>query len=156
MAARDFPGPSDHDRQPHQREVTVTTQPTEPDQVVDLEISQQRGTFEALVAMAAMFPNLPGGYIVVRAATTMWSASISLQMESPQAFEQWRVALQVSPADVTLYQHGDGSWLAADAVFGGISIHLTGHHLVLTNEQAAEPRDLSAPVVVPLAQAVTA
>jgi hypothetical protein len=145
MAARDFPGPSDHDRQPHQREVTVTTQLTEIDQISDLEISRQRAAFEALAVMAATFANLPGGYITVHSATSLTPyPRISLQMDTGQAFEQWRIALQIDPATVTLHRSDSRGWLAADGEFAGIPVHMTGHHLPLTDEQAAEPRDLTA------------
>jgi len=142
MAARDFPGPSDHDRQPHQREVTVTTQPTEKIAAPWGPISEMAGAVETLAALIEQHPTLPDAYITVHAPFRGSPSTFDMQLQTATEFEAWREALGIDPAKVALYAPGENSWVGADGHVQDVTVRLTGHALVLTWEQMDQPRTL--------------
>lgn len=93
--------------------------------------SEQAPVFEALMAIAAEFAELPRPYIVVLST----GPSFILQLMHPSHFEAWREALGLPTASVEL--HGSASvWLATSSRFRGVAFELTGHGVPLTAEQA--------------------
>lgn len=106
-------------------------------------LAQQMPAAEALVGLTKMLGHLPAPYVVVHSTPPV----IALQLNTPSEFETWRTALQLAPDTVTLHAYVDTAWLAADTVFRGVEVHLTGHGLPLTLEQAEtvqEPLAVSA------------
>lgn len=97
-------------------------------------INDQLPAFEALAALAEAFPQLPRPYVVVASV----GDRVDVQLNSPEAFEEWRAALGVAPASVTLHSYGGSVWLATAVVFGGVPTELRGHGVPLTPAQAAE------------------
>jgi hypothetical protein len=88
----------------------------------------------ALVELVGMFGHLPRPYVTL--PTT--SPRLTLQTDSPSAFEAWRVALQVGADDVDLRGiDGGESWLAAEGVFRGVVVELTGFGLRLAPQAVA-------------------
>ncbi|MEV0441864.1 hypothetical protein AB0I84_06135 [Streptomyces spectabilis] len=98
-------------------------------------------TVEALRGMIAMFRPLP------RPRITLYPSldGLDLSLSSPDAFERWRVALQIAPLAVRLHAFGDGAWLEADGLFHGVAVHMAVHGLQLTEEQALTPPPRSVP-----------
>lgn len=140
MAARDFPGPDDHDRQPHQREVTVTTQTIEPSG----PISAMSTAVAVLARLIEQHPTLPDAYITIHApfqgVVTHFAAHFDLQLRNTSEFEAWREALGIDPMDVVLHAPGSNSWLDATTKVDGLKVDISGHGLGITPEQAIEPR----------------
>lgn len=130
-----------------EKEVTVTSQTTEPVEYAEPAISRELSAFDALASLARMFPALPGGYVVVHAPMRYAPAPrIGLQLDTPQAFEQWRAALQIAPADIDLLSNSHGAWLAATAVFHGIEMRVTGHAVPLSHDVASTRQQQDATV----------
>ncbi|WP_030569724.1 hypothetical protein [Streptomyces aureocirculatus] len=90
---------------------------------------------QALVGLTEMFGHLPMSDVILRAAPR----EIVLRPPSPDAFEQWRAALQITPDSVSLRAFGGCAWLQADGVFQGVAVHMSVHDLPLTEEQAETP-----------------
>ncbi|MEU7416766.1 hypothetical protein [Streptomyces antibioticus] len=106
--------------------------------------SEQAPVFEALMALAAEFAELPRPYIVVQ-TTGCW---FTVQLMHPSHFEAWREALGL-PADlVDLVAGGSSVWLASSDRFRGVRFELTGHGVPLTVEQASAPRVADESLVV--------
>lgn len=93
--------------------------------------SEQAPVFEALMAIAAEFAELPRPYIVVLNT----GPSFILQLSHPSHFEAWREALGLPVASVEL-EGWSSVWLAAASQFRGVAFELTGHGVPLTAEQA--------------------
>lgn len=120
------------------------TEPTTP------PISAQCEAAEALVALIGMFGSLPGGYITIHRKYSL-PVKLGLQLESPQAFEQWRTMLEIAPSAVDAQSNGKGGgWLRAEGVFHGVVVDLSGHGVTLPVLQE-EPQAADEP-----AEAVTA
>lgn len=116
----------------------MITETTEPVEAAEPAISTQLSAFDALVSLARMFPALPGGYVMVHAPTRYAPAPrIGLQLDTPHAFEQWRAALQIAPADIDLLSNAHATWLAATAVFHGIEVRVTGFAVPLSHDVAS-------------------
>lgn len=100
-------------------------------------------TVEALRGMIAMFrpAELPKPRITFYASLD----GLDLSLATPDAFERWRVALQIAPHAVTLHAFGDGAWLEADGLFQGVAVHMAVHGLPLTEEQALTPPPWNVP-----------
>ncbi|WP_086768134.1 hypothetical protein [Streptomyces bobili] len=97
--------------------------------------SEDAPVFEALMALAAEFAELPRPYIVVHGS----GPSFVLQLMHPSHFEAWRDALGLPTSAVKL--HGTTSvWLATSSRFRGVAFELTGHGVPLTAEQANAPQ----------------
>lgn len=121
--------------------ITETTEPVEP------AISTQLSAFDALASLARMFPTLPGGYVMVHAPMRYAPAlRIGLQLDTPHAFEQWRAALQIAPADIDLLSNAHGTWLAATALFRGIEMRVTGFAVPLSHDVASTRQQQDAAV----------
>lgn len=94
--------------------------------------SDQAPAFQALSTLTAEFAELPRPYIVVYSSGPN---AFQLQLSHPSHFEQWRTALQLPTSSVELKAGGKSMWLAADTVFRGVPVHLTGHGVPLTGAQ---------------------
>lgn len=97
-------------------------------------LDQAQATVTALGCLVIEFPGLPAPYITIHTS----SSRLDLQLETPAAFECWRAALSVPTAAVTLHAYSDAVWLAADARYEGVTVHLSGFGVPLTVEQARE------------------
>lgn len=115
-------------------EITDTTA-----QLSEPRIAQFGGhepAIEALAELVQMFRHLPKPYVTL----TRSIARLGLQLDSPSEFEQWRTALQIAPDTVDAKKSESDAWLAANGVFRGIEVRLTGFGLVLPQEKAATAR----------------
>lgn len=97
-----------------------------------------RAVVEALNVLVQEFGELPAPYFNAHA---LQSPAVGLLADSPEAFEQWRVALKIEPSAVTLHGYGESVWLHATTTFRGVKLDLSGHGLPLTVEQAASSPD---------------
>lgn len=117
----------------------MTTEITEPTtQVSELDTAQfeeQTPVIEALAELNKMFGHLPKPYITI----SRFGGALGLQLGSPSAFEQWRTALQIAPDAVDAHNRESDSWLAANGIFRGVEVRLTGFGLVLPCEQSEAP-----------------
>ncbi|MDX3033736.1 hypothetical protein [Streptomyces scabiei] len=100
-------------------------------------ISGQSSATKVLADLIDQYPELPSAYIVIHRPAYGSPATLNLQLNTVNCFEQWRTALGFSPMDVELYP----SWVAVDGTHMGVPVSLTAHDIWLTTEQAAEPRD---------------
>lgn len=125
-------------------EVTVTTEITEPATQAEApkppQTSELVPAAEALVELACMFGRLPRPYVMFHTSYVR----IDLQLDSPAGFEAWRTALQIAPGDVQLKEFQGNTWLAADGVYRGVPVWLTGHGLSLSAEAVEAPQAVSA------------
>lgn len=108
----------------------MTTETTE---ATSDPIGWQRPAVQALADLIDLHPALPEAHITIHVAYKN-PAQIGLQLETPQDFEQWRSALGIDPADVTLHVTVGNSWLAADAVRESTRVHITGFGVLLAAE----------------------
>ncbi|MFF8482396.1 hypothetical protein [Streptomyces antibioticus] len=106
--------------------------------------AEQAPVFEALMALAAEFADLPRPYIVVH-TTGCW---FTVQLGHPSHFEAWRDALGLPTDLVDLVASRSSAWLASSAHYRGVRFELTGHGVPLTPEQASAPRVVGESVVV--------
>ncbi|MFE9645278.1 hypothetical protein ACFYO0_14415 [Streptomyces sp. NPDC006365] len=108
------------------------TEPTAQVSVPDTaRFDEQAPAIEALAELSQMFGHLPRPYITIN----RFSQGMGLQLDSPSAFEQWRTALQIAPDSVEAHDNKTNAWLAADGVFRGVAVRLTGFGLALPSEQ---------------------
>jgi hypothetical protein len=124
----------------------VTTEITRPAHTDDAEptISEQQAALQAMASLSSVFGSLPGAYLMIHAPYMPGLPTrIGMQLNSPQAFEQWREVLQIPSMAINLHTKDDGSWLSADIDTYGVPLHLTGFGVPLTADQAFEPRDTS-------------
>lgn len=109
-----------------------TTQASESDTT---RFEEQTPAIEALTELNQMFGHLPKPYVTIHSS----SLKVGLQLDSPSGFEQWRTALQIAPDMVNAHSNETNAWLAADGVFRGVGVRLTGFGLVLPAEQTEAP-----------------
>ncbi|MFJ4649512.1 hypothetical protein ACIP6Q_39260 [Streptomyces bobili] len=98
--------------------------------------SEDAPVFEALMALAAEFAELPRPYIVVHST----GAGFVLQLMHPSLFEAWREALRLPADKVQLHVTANSTWLSSWGRFRGVAFELTGHGVPLLAEQAEAPR----------------
>lgn len=89
--------------------------------------ADQAAVANALVELVRLFGHLPKPYINFPTSVLL----IALQTRSPAAFEAWRTALQIAPEGVELKVFQGDAWLAAEGVFCGVTVELTGFGLAL-------------------------
>lgn len=111
----------------------MTTETTGP-------ITGQRSAVQLLAALIDQHPELPNAYIVIAQPWKGAPSRLDLMPETPTGFEQWRTALGIAPASVTLHPHGRDSWVAAETVRQGSRISIAAHGIVLTHDQLSAPR----------------
>ncbi|MFF9205101.1 hypothetical protein ACF1AE_25435 [Streptomyces sp. NPDC014986] len=114
----------------------MTIQITEPGTPAGVPVTPFADTAlvaEALAELVRMFGHLPMPYITFPSSTRV----LSLQADSPSAFEAWRTALQIGPDDVALKEFGGDAWLSTAGVFRGVTVELTGFGLRLPAEAVA-------------------
>ncbi|MFF9124398.1 hypothetical protein ACF09J_13990 [Streptomyces sp. NPDC014889] len=100
-------------------------------------IGEQRAAVEALVTLTEMLGTLPGGYIKIHQPVLSTPATLAIQFDNPQAFEQWRAALGIETSAVALHATSDEHvWLSVESVFCGVPFEMTGFGVPLTAEQA--------------------
>lgn len=87
-------------------------------------LGDQEDVFEALVALAEAFGQLPTPYITIHRGSLM--PRVKLQLDSPSLFEVWRTALGIPSAAVELHT-GNMPWLSAEGAFSGTALEITGH-----------------------------
>ncbi|MFF3643434.1 hypothetical protein [Streptomyces sp. NPDC002564] len=110
-------------------------------------ISEQQQAVTALAAMIQTFASLPDAHITVHTPFRSTPARLDLQLSTPQEFEAWREALQISPDMVSLHATVSYAWLAADTRFSGVKVHVAGFGVALTPEDAVAERTIVAPAV---------
>ncbi|MFG2307626.1 hypothetical protein ACGFS9_02885 [Streptomyces sp. NPDC048566] len=103
-------------------------------------ISAQLSSLQLLLDWAAQKPELPAGYITVNRPYRGGPAMLDLQLNTPSEFEQWRAALGIAPARVSLHPRGRGSWVEASTVIDGIRVTVAAHGILLTEDQLSAPR----------------
>lgn len=101
-------------------------------------IQEQEPAVTALAELIAMLGHLPPAYITIHTTTP---CHLDLQLEEAGGFEQWRAALQVAPETVRLNAYSGATWLAAEALFRGVRVHLTGHNLSASYEQVKQANE---------------
>lgn len=97
-------------------------------------LAEQTSAFEALDVLASTCPDLPPVYLTVHASSF---SGVIAQCDTVADFESWRSALQIPTSEVELIADGQGGWLSAEATVRGVRLRITGHGLVVTQEQAA-------------------
>lgn len=107
--------------------IEPTTQASGPDTA---RFVDQTPAIEALAELNQMFGHLPKPYITMN----RFGGQLGLQLDSPSEFEQWRTALQIAPDSVNAHSNESDAWLAANGVFRGVAVRLTGFGLVLPSE----------------------
>lgn len=107
-------------------------------------ITRQRSTIQLLNDLATQHPELPAAYITVNQPWHGRPSSMDLQLQTPTDFEQWRIALGIAPARVSLHSHGRGSWVEAGTVLESIRISISSHGILITEDQLAAPRTVEA------------
>ncbi|MFE1849929.1 hypothetical protein [Streptomyces sp. NPDC059489] len=120
----------------------MATETTQPSRLRPYPISAQGSAADALAELVKMFGPLPGGYIKIHAQVVeSVPVQLELQLSSAQDFEQWRSALQIASAAVSLCATtGENVWLTAESVFHGVRVEVTGFGVPLTAEQANTPQ----------------
>ncbi|MFG2589091.1 hypothetical protein [Streptomyces sp. NPDC048438] len=113
----------------------MTTEPTVPTQTGTL--ADLRSAVETLTYLQATHANLPAPYVTLVNS----GGAVDVQTNSPDFFEQWRVALQIPPADVELHVYAGGVWLQCQVAVRGVTVELSGHGLPITPEQACAVQD---------------
>ncbi|MFJ8023329.1 hypothetical protein [Streptomyces sp. NPDC096311] len=103
-------------------------------------ISGQRSAVQVLADLIVQHPELPAAYITVNLPWKGAPSRLDLQLGTPTDFEQWRTALGIAPAFVSLHPSGRDSWVTADGVRDGIHINVSAHGILLTNDQLDAPR----------------
>jgi len=122
----------------------VTAQITEKHDTQDSRptITEQLTALQALAALAEMFGPLPSAYLVIHAPYSVgFPARITMQLNTPQAFEQWRAVLQIPAVEIDLHTCDQDTWMSTDTHAHGVPLHVTGFGIGLTVEQAGAPRD---------------
>jgi hypothetical protein len=104
-------------------------------------IAGQRSAVQLLANLIGQHAELPAAYIVVHEPWRGAPSKLLLQLPTPQAFEQWRAALDITPVNVTLHFHASDSWLAGDTVRESIALNITAHGIRLTADEFTAPRD---------------
>jgi hypothetical protein len=104
-------------------------------------IAGQRSAVQLLADLIGQHPELPAAYIVVHEPWRGAPSKLGLQLRTPQAFEQWRTALDVAPGNVTLHFHASDSWLSADTVRESIALNISAHGIRLTADEFTAERD---------------
>ncbi|MFP3990690.1 hypothetical protein U9R90_25135 [Streptomyces sp. E11-3] len=102
-------------------------------------LGEQAPAVHALSALVETFGDLPSPHVSLY---SVGAPHLPLQLQSPEGFEAWRTALQIAPDTVVLKSFEGTVWLAANGVFDGVPVELTGYGLALS------------PAVVEAAQAV--
>ncbi|PJN31341.1 hypothetical protein CG717_16385 [Streptomyces sp. CB02613] len=97
-------------------------------------LAEQTSAFEALDVLASACPDLPPVYLTVHASSF---SGVIAQCNTVADFESWRSALQIPTSEVDLIVDGQGGWLAAEATVRGVRLRITGHGLLIAQEQAA-------------------
>ncbi|MFH9977904.1 hypothetical protein ACH4ND_01325 [Streptomyces sp. NPDC017179] len=83
-------------------------------------LAEQRQALAALDRITELHPNLPGAYIVL---SLVVPTQIDVQAQSWTAFEAWREALNVPPADVQLGNcEPVREHIAFEAVVDGVTV----------------------------------
>jgi hypothetical protein len=103
----------------------------------------------ALSAMVEAFPALPAPYVTVHNYVPV---TVHLQARTSSDFEQWRTALKIPTGAVELKDYAGSQWLDAPGSFCGVSVVLTGYGIEL---DTSAPREVAAPSVAPLGQALS-
>lgn len=104
-------------------------------------ISRQGAPARLLINLVGEFGALPSAYITVHTPFEDLPVSLNLQLDTPHAFEAWRAALDIPPADVDLNATSSLKWLSARTVYQDVPLYLSCMHVPLTDVQAGAPRD---------------
>lgn len=91
-------------------------------------MNDQAAAAAALLGLTQMFGHLPAPYITIH---THSQGGLDLQFSNPTEFEAWRTALVVPTDAIELKSYAGDAWLAADAVFCGARVHLSGHGIIM-------------------------
>lgn len=97
-------------------------------------LADQQSAAAALAALAETFGHLPGGHIGMCDSPRNY---LSVSLRSPSALEAWREALKIAPAAVEFHTYNDSVWLAMDATFRGVMIHVSMHDMPISFEVAS-------------------
>ncbi|MFJ4712684.1 hypothetical protein [Streptomyces sp. NPDC088785] len=129
----------------------MTTQTTHPAAAFSGPIKEMTAAVAVLANLIARHPELPDAYIVIHAPFHKSPASFDLQLRNASAMEAWREALRINPLTVELHGRGAHSWVEATTTVHGFKVDISGHGVLLTPEQATEPRVKTPGPVVALA-----
>lgn len=96
--------------------------------------AEQGATISALSMLLAEFSDLPAAYITMHPRA---GCGFGLQLDTAHDAEAWREALGIDPQAVSLKANGGIAWTQVDTHYRGVRVHLTGHGVPLTVEQAS-------------------
>ncbi|MFE9764658.1 hypothetical protein ACFYPC_09025 [Streptomyces sp. NPDC005808] len=108
------------------------------------QLTVQRSAIQVLADLTVEHPELPAAYITIRAPWQGEPSRLDLQLDTPTEFEQWRTALGIPSADVVLEPYGRGSWVTVHTVHEGISVTLSAHGILITQDMLTAPRTVDA------------
>src|ERR1044071_9165104 len=131
---RDSPFITRHTSTSSEIEVTVTTETTRP--ALTGTLADHASAIQTMAHLQETFPGLPSPFV-----TLNLGATVDLQLGTPDAFEQWRTALEVPAAGTELHVYSDGVWLQAVTAVQGVTVGLSGHGLPITADQARIEQD---------------
>lgn len=103
--------------------------------------SVQRSAVQVLADLIDQHPELPAAYVVIHTPWDGKPSNLTLQLDTPTGFEQWRTALGIAPDDVTLHPYGMDSWVSAEKIHEGIYLDIAAHGIALTDEQLNAPHN---------------
>lgn len=119
----------------------MATETTQPSYLEPRPIGAQGPAADALVELVKMFGQLPGGYVKIHAQRfASCPVKLEFQLEAPHEFEQWRAALAIAPDSVQLASGASYVWLAAEGMFHGVAVSLTGFGVPLSAELVNTPQ----------------
>ncbi|MEU8717520.1 hypothetical protein [Streptomyces sp. NPDC048663] len=119
----------------------MTTDLTDAPPVAPDSIGAQQPAVQALAALAAQYPGLPASYITIHSPFELRPGRLDLQLETPQAFELWRDALEIPAADIELHATVGNCWVSAVTQVGDATVELSGYGIRLSLKELTAPRN---------------
>ncbi|MFI8531749.1 hypothetical protein ACIGMX_16105 [Streptomyces aquilus] len=107
-------------------------------------IAVQRAAFQLLAELADQHPDLPPPYITIERTWEREPSAITISVGAPADFNPWMAALGITPADVSMWSSGRGSWLEASTEYEGHPFKLHASGILVTDDQVRAPRTAAA------------